>query len=262
MATQPTKTPSMGPSRKSPTARLPYSQAGAGPVARRASMQSTTIGSRMTSFIPLSSRSASLAVGGRAGFRRNERSSTGSVEASAAPRMAAAAGWRPRRAQAAKAMIAAGSRVPGPRISAARRCCCLTSAMSTPMASLKSTRTRPRVAMTCSEGESSPSSIRPSPAGPRPAPRRRKIATWGRPVRSIAPERSELTMMTMPTRASSSVKLSWGMGETCAGTGAGRQPGCRECAPSTTAGPDCILVTCLPWDGDYRCCWQRSRCCA
>ncbi len=36
-------------------------------------MQSTTIGSRMTSFIPLSSRSASLAVGGSAGLRRNER---------------------------------------------------------------------------------------------------------------------------------------------------------------------------------------------
>ncbi len=62
--------------------------------------------------------------------------------------------------------------------------------------------------MTCSEGESSPSSIRPRPAGPRPAPRRRKIATWGRPLRSIAPESNEQTTMTMPTRASSAVKFS------------------------------------------------------
>ena len=45
----------------------PTSHAGAGPPARRASTASTTMGSRITSFIPLSSRRPSRAGGGRAG---------------------------------------------------------------------------------------------------------------------------------------------------------------------------------------------------
>ena len=67
--------------------------------ARSVSMHSTTMGSRITSFIPLSSRSASLAEAGMLGWRMRLRSSTGSVEASAAPRMAAAARERPSSSQ-------------------------------------------------------------------------------------------------------------------------------------------------------------------
>ena len=174
-------------------------------------MQSTTIGSKITSFIPLSSRSASRADVGRTGFRMSERSSTGSVEASAAPRMAAAAGWRPSSSQAASAVRAAGSSVPGPRIRAASRRCWRISPMSTPMASVKSTSSRPRVAMTWSDGESRERSTRPRPAGPSAAPSSRKIETCGSPERSTAPDISEERMMTMPIRASRALKLSWVM---------------------------------------------------
>ena len=94
MPAQPENAPSAGPSRKSPTARLPTSDSGAEPPAWSASMLSTTIGSRITSFIPLSSRRPSRADGGRAEWRTSVRSSTGSVLASAAPRIAAAGAER------------------------------------------------------------------------------------------------------------------------------------------------------------------------
>ena len=60
-------------------------------------------------------------------------------------------------------------------------------------------------------GESSESSTRPRPAGPSSAPSRRKIATWGSPIRSTAPDSSEATMMTMPISASAATKGSWNM---------------------------------------------------
>ena len=78
-------------------------------------MQSTTIGSRITSFIPLSSRSASL--GGAAGCRDG---GSGCGAAPGRSRRAPRRGWRPRArwrpssSQAASAMSAAGSSVPGP----------------------------------------------------------------------------------------------------------------------------------------------------
>ena len=174
-------------------------------------MHSTTIGSRITSFIPLSSRSPSRAGGGTAGWRSRPRSITGSVEASAAPRMAAAGSERSSSSQAASALSAAGSSVPGPRISAARRRCCLSSPMSSPMASPNSTSTRPSVAMTWSDGDSRVSSTRPSPEGPSMVPSSRKMATCGSPVRSTTPERSDATITTMPMSASTAVKLSWVM---------------------------------------------------
>src|SRR5918999_1463155 len=50
-------------------------------------------------------------------------------------------------------------------------------------------------------GESSRMSATPSPAGPSTAPRARKTATRGAPLRSRAPETSDATTMTMPTSA-------------------------------------------------------------
>ena len=109
-------------------------------------------------------------------------------------------------------MSAAGIRVPGPRISSASRRRCRSSPKSTPIASLKSTSNRPTVAMTWSVGDSSDRSTSPSPAGPSTAPTSRKIATWGSPVRSTAPERSAETRITMPTRASVAANCSWLIG--------------------------------------------------
>ena len=60
-------------------------------------------------------------------------------------------------------------------------------------------------------GDSSENSTTPSPAGPSMAPRRRKIATWGTPDRSTAPDSSEATMMTTPMSASAATKGSWNM---------------------------------------------------
>ena len=185
------------------------SPAGGSPPVRSASMASTTIGSRMTSFIPLSSRSANRAGWGRAEWRIRVRSSTGSVEASAAPRIAAAGAERSSRTQAARAMSTAGRMVPGPRITAASRRCSRTSPVSTAIASVKSTRSRPSVAMTWSDSESSGMSTRPRPAGPSRAPNRRKMATWGSPERSTAPESSDETRMTRPIRARVATKVSW-----------------------------------------------------
>ena len=99
---------------------------------------------------------------------------------------------RARGCSAAPAGAAAGSR-PSP----------------SPMASLKSTSTRPSVAITCERGRVE-RERRPG-RGPRArAPRRRsrKMATWGRPVRSTAPERSDETRMTMPISASVAARLS------------------------------------------------------
>ena len=129
-------------------------------------MPSTTIGSSTTSFMPLSSRSATRAVGGRLGRRSRLRSSTGSVEASAAPRIGGLqpgeaeqepAGQRDehRGNQRARAEHQQGETALRP-----------TSPMSIAMASLNSTSTSARVAIDWSVGDSSVRLIRPSPAGP------------------------------------------------------------------------------------------------
>ena len=75
---------------KSPTRLRPSSWPVNGTACRNASVAMATIGSSTASFIPLSSRSATRAVGGSSGTRSTLRSNTGSVDASAAPRIAAA----------------------------------------------------------------------------------------------------------------------------------------------------------------------------
>ena len=195
---------------KRPIARRETSASDA-PPAPKARLASTTTGRRITSLLPLSSRRARRAGGGSAGLRTRVRRRTGSVEASAAPRIAAPAGGRPSRSQAARAMSAAGRIVPGPRMSSASRRCSRTSPMSTEMASLNSTSTRASVARTSSDSDSSENSTTPRPAGPSMAPRRRKIATWGTPDRSTAPDSSEAAMMTTPMSASAATKGSWNM---------------------------------------------------
>ena len=204
----------MGPSRKRPTERLPISQAGAprrdaAPACRA---PRSAAGSRRSSRSRVGARPSRSC--GMPGWRIRVRSSTGSVEASAAPRMAAGGpGEAEQRPGGERDERGREQRARAPRMSAASRRCWRSSPMSTPMASLNSTSTRPSVAITCSAGESSVSSTSPSRPGPSSAPTSRKIATCGRPVRSTAPERSDETMMTIPISARTAVKLSWVMSD-------------------------------------------------
>jgi hypothetical protein len=57
------------------------------------------------------------------------------------------------------------------------------------------------VATTRRRGEANVTSKRFNPIGPRTAPSIRKAATWGRPLRSINPERSAAIIITAPIRA-------------------------------------------------------------
>ena len=151
-------------------------------------MPSTTIGSRITSFIPLSSRSASRAVAGRAecrvrrpqqdrigrGERRAEDGGGGRCEVEQQP-----GGERDERRgeqrRRAPGSAAASRRCGGPRRS------------PSPIASVNSTSTRPSVAITWSvgrvEGELDQVRARRDRAT---APSSRKMATWGIPVRSTS----------------------------------------------------------------------------
>ena len=164
-------------------------------------MATSTIGNNTTSFKPLSRRKACRAAGGISSRRSSPRNRTGSVDARAAPSRAAAPGERPSNHQLKTAMRAAESRVPGPKTSTAKVLARRTSARLSEIASVKSTRTRLKVATMCRIGEASVKSSIPNPAGPRAAPMSRKTATWGKPVRSITPERSAAIIMTMPTKA-------------------------------------------------------------
>ena len=171
----------------------------------RASMLSTTMGRRMTSLMPLSSRSATREVGAwRVPHQRSQQDRIGGGESGAED--GRCGNRKPRSFQAARAISVAGSSVPGPRMASARRRRRRTSPTSIAIASLKSTSTSPSVAITLSVGDSRVRSTRPSPDGPSAAPTRRKIATCGRPVRSTAPERSDEIRITIPIRASAAVR--------------------------------------------------------
>ncbi len=148
------------------------------------------------------------------------------MDASAAPRIAAAAGWRPSSSHAARAIRIAGSRVPGPRMTAVSLRCRRTSPKSTRIASVKSTSSRPMVAITSTDSDSSGSSTRARPAGPSSAPKTRKIATCGKPTRSTAPESSEATRITSPIRASAEMKVSWAIAVQYAGIWRSAPAGC------------------------------------
>ena len=152
MPTSPANTPAPGPRMRSPSASraaLGCTPAG-GP--GRNSMLNTTMGSSTTSFIPLSSRSASRACAGTSCRRRSPRSRTGSVDASAAPTIADAAQCRLSRYRDATAMSTAGMSDPGPSTSSARRELRLTSRRSMEIASLNRTSTSASVAIAWSAG--------------------------------------------------------------------------------------------------------------
>ena len=163
--------------------------------------------------------------------RMSPRSSTGSVEASEAPTIAAAAHGSPRRKRDASAMIRAGMSDPGPNTSIASRALRRTSFRSSEIASLNRTSTRPRVAIACNAGEFRSRSKTPRPNGPSTAPSRRKIATCGMPVRSTTPDSSDETRMTIPMSATVAVKLSRVIG---VNTSAGRQSRFRRHLPNRT----------------------------
>jgi hypothetical protein len=109
-------------------------------------------------------------------------------------------------------MRMAGISDPGPSTSSARRKFRRTSLRSIEIASLNSTSTRASVAIAWSAGECSSRSKTPIPNGPSAAPRSRKMATCGTPVRSTTPDSSEATRMTIPMRAMVAVNVSTVMG--------------------------------------------------
>ena len=111
-------------------------------------MATIRIGSSTTSLSPLSSCSPWRALAGMSGRRSRPRSRTGSVEASAAPRIAAAATGRSSSHHPASAISAAQSSDPGPSNRSASVPCRLTSAMLSATASVKRTSARLKVATT------------------------------------------------------------------------------------------------------------------
>ena len=154
------------------------------------------------SLSPLSSASTWRASPGISGAPRSSpRIMTGSVEARAAPRIAANVGVRPSNVHAATAMTLAVRSVPGPRTRRIRFRLRRTSAKLTPTASVKSTSTRPSVAMVRRICDCSSKCTSPSPSGPRMRPKRRKRATCGNRVRSTRPESNAATRMTTPISA-------------------------------------------------------------
>jgi hypothetical protein len=167
-----------------------------------------TIGSRTTSFIPVSRRRASRGASGSAFERNTVRSRTGSVEASAAPSIAAAGADSPSSIHAVKAVIVAGTRVPGPMSRHSIRLRARSCLVSRVTASLKRSSARPSIARAWSAGEWNPTSAIPNPHGPIATPIRRKIATRGKPLRSIAPDISDATTMTIPISATEVTKVS------------------------------------------------------
>src|SRR5689334_1787562 len=140
--------------------------------------------------------------------RSTLRSNTGSVDASAAPRIAAEAGAIPSNHHAATAVSAAHTIVPGPSIRKARPALRLTSFVLSVTASVNRTRVKLSVAATRRIGDSSVMSKTPSPKGPSAAPINMKTATCGRPLLSTNPDRSADTMMTIPIKARPAINFS------------------------------------------------------
>src|SRR5581483_8818920 len=205
MASSPAAMPAPGPSRKSSSPRRAAATPKRSPRVKSA-MAIRMIGSSTMSFKPLSRRSARRTVSGSPGRLNRPRSITGSVDASAAPIIAAAAGEKSRISHAARAMSAAESKVPGPTTRNASSRWRRISAMLRLTASVKSTSARLMVATTLRIGASRETSSSCRPAGPSMAPRARKTPTCGISLRSMKPDKSAATMMTAPTSASVMMK--------------------------------------------------------
>ena len=214
MPTQPTRAPSAGPSTNSPRRLRPKFVPLATLVVTPAcplgmsNIEIITIGSSTTSFIPVSRRSAIRGASVSAFDRSTVRRRTGSVEARAAPTIAAAGPDKPSRSHALRAVIVAGTSVPGPSSRQSMRRRGRSCFVSSVTASLKRSSASPSIASEWSAGEWNPTSAMPNPHGPMAAPRRRKIATNGKPLRSITPESRDAMTMTMPISATDVTKLS------------------------------------------------------
>ena len=119
--------------------------------------------------------------------------------------------------------------VPGPNNRNANAPRLRTSAMFNETASVKSTKVRLRIAATRNAPESKPMFKTPRPAGPNAAPKARKTATCGSPLRSISPDsRAEMTMTT-PMTASAPTKVSVVIASMCSGLrGSIRTAGCSS----------------------------------
>src|SRR5262245_80567 len=198
--------PAPGPNRKNSRPRRAHSVPLGEARSNMNGIATKMIGNKTASFRPLSSRSANRTGSARPGRRMSPRNMIGSVEASAAPKIAAAAGARPRSNQAMPATIAAVRSVPGPKTKKARRPLRRTSARLRLTASVNRTKTKLNVATTATIGDCKVTLSNPSPAGPSAAPSARKTATCGRSLRSMRPERSAAMIMTRPTRAKVTTK--------------------------------------------------------
>jgi hypothetical protein len=200
--------PASGPSRNTLPPTLPISAMRWEPWPEASNdIPTSTIGSTTTSLSPLSMRSAVRAAGGMPRWRSSPRTMTGSVEASAAPRMAAADHESPSSHRAARVSAMTVRSVPGPRTTRASLRCRRTSARSTDTASVKRTRTRLSVATSARIGESGLKSRSPRPWGPSRVPTPRNSATSGRPTRSKIPESDAAVRMTRPRRPSRAAKV-------------------------------------------------------
>jgi hypothetical protein len=117
MPNHPTSAPRAGPRMKRLTMLRATSPPGPGAVfvePPSARMERTTTGRRTTSFIPVSIRRAIRGTFGNPRNLRTLRRRTGSVDASAAPSIAAAGHDTESRNRADSAISAAGTIVPGP----------------------------------------------------------------------------------------------------------------------------------------------------
>jgi hypothetical protein len=179
MARSPKAIPAPGPRRKRSSPMRAHSVWLGNPLWPRNGIATRTIGNKTTSLRPLSKRSASRTGSGSPGRRSRPRNITGSVEASAAPRITAAARGKPSSSHAARASSPAERSVPGPKTRNASALLRQTSTMLRLTASVNSTRTKLRVATTRRIGESRVISSNPNPAGPSIAPSARKTLTWG-----------------------------------------------------------------------------------
>ena len=131
------------------------------------------------SFMPVSIRSAIRVLSGSERDRSALRSNTGSVEASAAPRMAAAGPERPGGTPRRRRCSTAGTNVPGPMRIRTRRRLDRISARLRVTASVNSTSASARVASARSSGDSNRMSTSPRPRGPSRTPMPRNAATSG-----------------------------------------------------------------------------------
>ncbi len=147
-----------------------------------------TMGRRTTSFRPLSRRRAWRTPSLRFGSPDESAEQDRSVEARAAPRMAATGGENPSRPRPRGPTSAGRQQGAGADDQEGEESAAPTSARSRESESVKRTRARLRVATTRRTGESMPTLSRPRPDGPIRAPRRRKTAVWGEAAAPMRPK--------------------------------------------------------------------------